>query len=50
MYIRKEYCPGLHMNIYTYDNKEEAEKMHSRCEFSTLEYDEISKTWKLKIF
>lgn len=50
MYIKREYIPGLRMFIYTYDNKEEAEKMACMCEFSKIEYDEISNTWKVKIW
>lgn len=50
MYIKIEYCPGLHMFVYTYDNKKEAEEMSRMCEFSKAEYDEISNTWKVKIW
>lgn len=50
MYIKREYIPGLHMFVYTYDNKEEAEEMSCMCEFSKVEYDEISNTWKVKVW
>lgn len=50
MYIEREYIPGLHMFVYTYDSKEEAEKTASMCKFSKVEYDEISNTWKLSVF
>lgn len=50
MYIKKEYCPGLRMFIYTYDSKKEAEKIVQMCELSKVEYDEISNTWKVKVW
>lgn len=50
MYIKREYIPGLRMFVYVYDNKEEAEEMSRMCEFSKVEYDEISNTWKVKIW
>lgn len=50
MYIKKEYCPGLHMFIYTYKSKEAAEKITQMYKFSKAEYNEISNTWKVKIW
>ena len=50
MYIKREYCPGFHMFVYTYDSKKEVEKMAGMCKFSKVEYDEISNTWKLSVF
>lgn len=50
MYIKREYIPGLHMFVYTYNNKEEAERMSYMCKFSKVEYDEISNTWKVKVW
>lgn len=50
MYIKRKYIPGLRMFIYTYNNKEEAEKMANMCKFSKVEYDEISNTRKVKIW
>lgn len=50
MYIKREYYPGLRMFVYTYDNKKETEEMSRMCEFSKVERDEISNTWKVKIW
>lgn len=50
MYIKREYCPGLHMLVYTYSNEKEARQMQNKCKFSKIEYDEISNTWKITIF
>lgn len=54
MYIKREYIPGLHMFIYTYDNKKEAEEMEKLTKhyggFAKMEQDEISNTWKIKIW
>lgn len=30
MYIKREYCPGLHMTTYVYEDKKEAEEMKER--------------------
>ena len=54
MYIKRECVPGLHMVVYTYDNKEEAEKMKEiiKCcgGFAKIEYDEVSNTWELTTY
>lgn len=50
MYRKRKYIPGLRMFVYTCDNKKEAEEIASMCEFSKIEYDEISNTWKVKVW
>ena len=60
MYIKREYCPGLHMTTYVYEDKKEAKEMKERIIKSggraKLEgivqdfYDQNAKTlWYLKI-
>lgn len=54
MYIKREYIPGLHMLVYTYNNKKEAEEMEKLTNhyggFAKIERDEISNTWKVKVW
>lgn len=50
MYTKREYISGLHMFIYTYDSKKEVERMSRICKYSKIEYDEISNTWKIKVW
>lgn len=54
MFIKREYIPGLHMLVYTYDNKKEAEEKEKLINhygaFAKIEHDEISNTWKVKIW